>query len=137
MATDETPGTAAIRLAICSWAWSTASGFAICDSGMKRRSVWRCSGSLNPGVTCLRAWNVRIISPELTRSTRASATWMTTSVLRARRRSRLSLSARPPARSVAVTCSPAWRSAGMMPNSNPAPSEMTSVNSRTVPSMAI
>jgi hypothetical protein len=48
-----------------------------------------------------------------------------------------SLSARPPARSVAVTCSPAWRSAGMMPNNSPAPSEMTSENSRTVPSMAI
>jgi hypothetical protein len=70
-----------------------------CADGMLRLMVSSCSGFVNPGFTCLNAWNVRIISPELMSSTSASATCTTTSVLRARCRSRLALDVRPPPRS--------------------------------------
>ena len=95
------------------------------------------SARVNPGSTCLSAWNVRIIRPEPISSINASATCTTTSVLRARRRSLLSLSERPPARNVVLRCNPACLNAGMMPNSKPATREMTMANNRTVPSIAI
>ena len=57
--------------------------------------VWRCSAWVNPGSTVRSAWNVRIISPALTSSTSAMATWATTRRLRARWRSRLTLAVRP------------------------------------------
>ena len=48
------------------------------------RSVCTSLGRVNPGCTFFSAWNVRIIRPELTSSTSASATCTTTSVFLAR-----------------------------------------------------
>ena len=84
MATDETPGTR--RDSVCDLLLGLEHRERLRDLRLRNEEAQRLDvpGSVNPGVTCLRAWNVRIISPELTRSTRASATWMTTSVLAAR-----------------------------------------------------
>ena len=135
--TDVTPGIAAILFTMSCSMRTTITGSFTCDDGMEIRSVWTSSGRVKPGCTCLSAWNDRIISPELTSSTSASATWTTTSVLRARCRSLLALSVRPPPRSEAPTCGPAYLITGIDPKSNPATSEMPSVNSSTTPSIPI
>ena len=72
----------------------------------------------NPGTTPRSARNVRIISPELTSSTSASATCATTSPLRVRCRSRLSLAPRAPA-SIPDSCRPAYLNAGISPKRIP------------------
>ena len=59
-------------------------GSSISDSGMAMRSVSTSSGFVKPGSTLRIAWNVRIIRPDATSRTTASAISTTTSVLRAR-----------------------------------------------------
>ncbi len=90
--------------------------------------IWRCSGCVNPGSTVRMDWNVRIINPALTRSTSAIATCATTSTLRTRWRSRLTLALRPKLPSVAVIRGPVYFSAGMSPNNTLDTSERTAVN---------
>ena len=82
--TDETPGIAASLSRIRCSVWTTATASFTADSGMKMRMSARAPARLNPGGTCFNAWNVRIINPELTSSTSASAIWTTTRVLLAR-----------------------------------------------------
>ena len=88
------------------------------------RSVSTSSGRTNPGETSRMARNVRIIRPDATSSTTASATCATTSVLRARCRSRPSLEPRPFSFRALASCGRAYFRTGMTPNSSPATSEM-------------
>ena len=104
-ATDDTPGTVAIFSISACWRRTTAAG-SLTVSGMDRRNVCSDSGWVKPGSTCRSALNVRIINPAPTSRTSASATCRTTSVLRARCRSRLSVRLRPAARSVSATRGP-------------------------------
>ena len=79
------------------------------------RNVSIESGLLKPGFTLVNAWNVRIINPLQISSTSASATCTTTSVLRARCRSRPWLSARPPSRRLLCRLAPANFATGIIP----------------------
>ena len=90
--------------------------------------IWRCSGCVNPGSTVRMDWNVRIINPALTRSTSAIATCTTTSTLRTRWRSRLTLAVRPMLPSAAEIRGPVYFSAGISPNNTLDNSERTAVN---------
>ena len=81
--------------AICSCVRATCAGSAMTASGIEMRSVSTSSGCAKPGETSRIARNVRTIRPDATSSTTASATCATTSVLRARCRSRPSLEPRP------------------------------------------
>ena len=97
---------------------------------MEIRTVWIDAGSVKPGSTLRKASDVRIISPELTSSTRASATCVTTSTLRARCRSRLPVAVRPPPRRAFQTRGPPCLNAGSSPNSSPQATEITSAKAR-------
>ena len=103
---------------------------------MAMRKVCTWSGLRNPGSTARSAWKLRIINPDTTSSTSASAISATTSVLRARCRVGPSLAERPPSFS-AVTLGSPKRMTGMMPKSNPATIEIPSVNSSTTPLISI
>src|SRR5205814_2721679 len=87
------------------------------------------------GIDVAERLEVRIISPALTSSTSASATCTTTSVLRARWRSRLALDDRPPPRRPAATSAPAYFTTGIVPKSRPAAIEIASVKRSTVASI--
>ena len=99
--TAVTPGIAAILSWIACSMRITCSGSLTCAFRNGDAQRLHFLGPVKPGCTCRSAWNVRIISPEPISSTSASATCTTTSVLRARCRSRLWLSVRPPCRSAA------------------------------------
>src|ERR1035437_8026593 len=106
-------------------------------SGMYRWKTCCESGSLKPGDTCIKAWNVRIMSPEQISRTSARATCTTTSALRARCRSRLWLSARPPSRRPVLIPTPAYLITGIRPMTMLTKSASPNVNSSTGPSMPI
>ena len=73
-AADVTPGIAAIASTMSFCRRATCWGSGTSDGGIDISTVCSVSGRTNPGSTFLSAWNVRIINPELMRSTRASAT---------------------------------------------------------------
>ena len=95
-------------------------GPATSEAGIDTRSVSTSSGRVKPGSTCRIAWNVRIISPDATSSTTASAISTTTSVLRARWRARPALDSRPPSFSAPASCGVANLRTGISPKSSPA-----------------
>ena len=99
--------------------------------GIDTRSVSTCAGSVKPGSTWRIAWKVRIIRPEATSRTTASATSTTTSVLRARCRALPALDERPPSFKRRASCGLANLRTGKSPNSSPATSEITTVNAST------
>ena len=121
------------------WPYVNVPGFCGGESG--HGGLWqpdmRRSGLVKPGSTSCRAWNVRIISPAPTSSTSAIATCATTRTPRARCRSRLSLSERPPARRLREIREPAYRNAGSRPNKMPEQSETASANPSARASSAI
>jgi hypothetical protein len=82
--TDDTPGIAAMFSMIACSVRTTSTSSGTCVRGIEIRSVCSSSGRVNPGCTRFSAWNVRIMRPDPTSSTSASATCTTTSVLRAR-----------------------------------------------------
>ena len=79
-----TPGMAASRSRISDCMRMTRSGSGASASGMAMRTVCIRSGCVNPGDTARMARKLRIISPEATSSTNASATCVTTSAFWAR-----------------------------------------------------
>ncbi len=89
------------------------------------RTVCSEAAEVKPGSTACSARSVRIISPALTSSTKASASCATTSVLRARWRARPSVNVRPASR--AATSGDACFTAAIAPKTSPAASETTSV----------
>ena len=80
-----------MRSAICWWVRTACAAFEMTDSGIEMRSVTSSAGARNPGSTRRMAWKVRIIRPDETSRTTASAICATTRVLRARWRSRPAL----------------------------------------------
>ena len=101
------------------------------------RVVCMVSGAVNPGGTCINARKVRIISPEQINKTSANATCKITRALRARCRSRLWLSARPPSRRPVFTRPPAYLRIGMEPIRRLVKSASANVKSKTGKSMPI
>ena len=77
-AADVTPGMADSLLMRSCWSRSTLSRAVIREGEMVMCITWSCSGLVNPGSTERSAWKVRIISPEPTSNTTASATCETT-----------------------------------------------------------
>ena len=104
---------------------SAPSGRILDERVRNRRSriVSTCVGLVKPGLTCRIAWKVRIISPEATSSTTASAISATTSALRARWRWRLAVPRRPPWLSAEASRGVANLNTGMSPKSSPATSD--------------
>ena len=93
-----------MRRTICSNILAVCTSSLTSDSGIATRNVSTSPGFVNPGWTFPIAWKVRIISPEATSRITASAISATTSVLRARWRSRPALESRPPSLSADASC---------------------------------
>ena len=119
-----TPGMAAnlLRISFCVRATPCASG--INRSGIEIRINCKCPASVKPGSTVPNASNVRIISPAQISSTKAMATWPTTSRFRARCRSRLTLMLLPALRSSSAVLGPAYFNAGISPKNSPDSAEI-------------
>ena len=128
---------AAIFRRISSCMRTTLSGTETSASGMVSQKVWTSAGRKNPGSTWVKARNVRIMRPDEISRTSASATWTITSAFRARCRSRLSLSVRPPSRRPVPRCTPACFKTGTEPNKRLAMSATPRVKSNTGASMSI
>ena len=131
-----TPGTCASRSAMLSCVRDALCGSLMRPSGIAMRKVCTSSGRVKPGFTSRKAMNVRIIRPETISSIRASATWPTTSALRARCRPGPSLEDRPPSLSAETPGAPNFRTA-KRPNTIPLATEMARVKNNTVGSRPI
>ena len=129
-AADWTPGTCRIRSRISTWRRRVRSGSSESGLGIDIANVSSCSPCVKPGSTRFSAWKLRIIRPDATSRTSASAISATTSTLRVRCRSRLSLADRPPFLS-AVTRGDAYFTTGIKPNRTPAATESSATNPRT------
>ena len=135
--TDTTPGICSIRRMICSWVRIAFSSPEISPFGIETRNVRTSSGRTKPGWTFLRAWKVRIMSPELINRTNASAIWETASALRARCRSLPSLNDRPPSLRADDRSGFPYLKTGTRPKRRPASIEIPAVNKSTAGSMDI
>src|SRR5690242_892133 len=98
------------------------------EDGIEVRIVCTCAGSLKPGFTFRSAMKVRIISAELTSSTRAIATCAMTSTLRERFWVRLLLAVRFEPERASDAFVQAYLIAGIAPKNKAESAERTSVN---------